>query len=179
MVYFSDIKISVPINTYIWYILEDIVNLCVVRNNKLKQLYLISDNVETKISMSIDTKTKYMVKDNIVFCVPNLMMIEWLTHNDIILTNSLYLQFCNNPYFKPKHSYLFVGLLNISNHPTVIQDILKPYESRIYNPRMFMELFTVLNINLSKSTNIDIHKSIDKLIICDSNENELSLNWVN
>jgi hypothetical protein len=178
-IYFEDIGINIPLNTYLWYSLENKFNINIFRRNKQISLKIDTELLDDKIPMNITKDTKYLIKDNIVFCIPNLMMIEWLTQNDIKLCNTLYLQYMNNPYFKPKHNYLLVGLINIKGHPSTIQDIFKPYEERIYNTREYLELFTILNINVSKSTNIDKHKSIDKLIICDSNETEILLSWIN
>jgi hypothetical protein len=177
-IFFADIDISIPLNTYIWYSLDNKLVFDVYRRKQNIKIKIDHESLNDKISIDISKNTRYLIKDNVVFCVLNLMMIEWLSQNDIRLCNTIYLQYMNNPYFKPKHNYLLVGLINIKEHPLPIQDIFKPYEERIYSVRKYLELFTILNINVSKTTNIDKHKSIDRLIICDSSEKELSLSWI-
>jgi len=179
LLYFSDVNILVPINTYIWYLVGDKIKLCVTRNDKQKELYLTPKSINKKISINVQMETKYIIKDNIIFCIPNLMMTEWLTHNDIIYVNKQYLQYYDDPYMTIKNSYLFVSLIDIDNHPEEIREILKPYLSRMNNPRLFMELFTIKSINSSNTININSHESINKLILSDSNDRELFLNWLN
>jgi hypothetical protein len=71
-----------------------------------------------------------------------------------------------------------IGLINIDQHPETVRDMLKPYISDIYNIDKYIEFFTVLAVNMANSAKIDNHKTINKITICDSNENELNLNWL-
>jgi hypothetical protein len=137
-----------------------------------------SSNLADQINFKITPYTNFNIKDNIIFTKPNLLMIEWLTYNNIIIKNSLFLQYMINPFYKTKQDNLMVGLININQHPTMIQDLVKPYIDNIYNIDRYIELFTVLSINNSNSTNIDNYKIINKLTICDSGEKEINLNWL-
>jgi len=131
-----------------------------------------------QINLSIKLFSIMEIKDNIIFTKPNLLMIEWLLHNNIIFKNNLYLQYMINPFYKTDQNNLMVGLINIDNHPNCVRNILKSYIDNIYGVTKYMELFTVLIVNVSNSSNIYKHKMINKLIICDSNENELYLDWL-
>jgi hypothetical protein len=118
-------------------------------------------------------ETNHIIKDNIIFCELNLLLIEWLIQNGIVLKNITYLRYTENPYFKSKNNCLFVGLINIEDHPKLIKDIFNQYADRIYNVKKYMEIFTVLGMNME---NVKIN-DINKLVICDSSENEILLNW--
>ena len=74
---------------------------------------------------------------------------------------------------------MMVALRNLQDQPLSIINTIKPYENYIYKIRDQIEFFNILEINSSKTININIIKSINRLIICDSNERILILNWVN
>ena len=185
-IFFSEINMYVSLNTYLWYstILENIVIIC--RDNKIIRLLIEREVLNEKILLMVEEDTKYKIINNKIFCVLNLMMIEWLTTNDITLRNTVYLQFMREPYLKSKCNYLFVGLVDIDEHPLMIRTLLKPYNINNKNGKEmeYLDLFTIININgystiLTKTTNIDKYRSIDKLTICDSNNKKLLLSWIN
>ena len=177
-IYLNCVNIDVPINTYLYYTQTVKHKFTVIRNNKLIEIFVTPQYLLSQINFKINTATTFSIKDNIIFAKPNLLMIEWLTYNNIIVKNSLYLQHMINPFYKTKQHNLMVGLINISQHPESVRDILKPYINNIYNIDKYIEFFTVLAVNMANSAKIDNHKTINKITICDSHENELNLNWI-
>lgn len=184
---FSKVGINVPLHTYIWYSNKKSHIINVLKdNNNYKKIKINTESLYNKLSISIEKETKMIIKDNIIFCKPNLLMFEWLMMFNINATNSIYFQYMTNPFYTIKQSYIFVGLLNFINHPIDVQKQLKTYINKIYKPLSFsnnnedinMELFTVLTTNLTKLLINETNKTIDKLVICDSNENEITLNWL-
>ena len=172
-IYFSELMINIPLNTYLWYssLQKHIFNI--YRGGKKYIFDIATELINDNISMNIYESTKYCIKDNIVICYPNLLMVAWLNFNEIRFCNSIYIQYMLNPYLKSENNYLFVKLINKHKHPQKIQKIFKPYKDRMYNVKKYLEIFTILNVNINKK------KSIDKLVICDINENRLSIDWFN
>jgi hypothetical protein len=169
----NKLNIDVPIHTYIYYELIICHMFEIKRNNEYLQIMTDCQLLCNSISFKIKTQTEYYIIDNMIFCMPNLLMTEWLINNQIIIRNNLYLEYKLCPFKQIKKSYLFIGLIDIENHPVTIQNQLKSY-----NIRDHIEIFTVLSINNSESSNIKKYNSINKLTICDSNHNKLVLNWI-
>jgi hypothetical protein len=173
LINFKMININIPINTYLWYSVRSEHIFTVIRNMKMVKISLRSEPLLNKITPTMTIETNHIIKDNIIFCELNLLLIEWLIQNGIVLKNITYLRYTENPYFKSKNNCLFVGLINIEDHPKLIKDIFNQYADRIYNVKKYMEIFTVLGMNME---NVKIN-DINKLVICDSSENEILLNW--
>lgn len=177
-IYLECINIDVPINTYLYYTQISKHKFKIIRNNKLMEIFINTKYLFNQINFKISITTIFSIKDNIIFAKPNLLMIEWLTYNNIIVKNNLYLQYMINPFYKTKQNNLMIGLINIDQHPETVRDMLKPYINDIYNIDKYIEFFTVLVVNMANSAKIDNHKTINKITICDSNENEINLNWI-
>jgi hypothetical protein len=175
----ESIKIHVPLQTYIWYKLDHIIyKFKILRNNRIIEVDISSELLINKISVDIKPQTKYLIKNDIIFCFLNLLMVEWLTINEIVFKNISYLEYKINPFFKSKQKCILVGLINPSKHPFQVQKQLKPYLEYIYNIQTYMEFFTILAINKLKTTNIKIPKLINTLIVSDSYEREIILDWI-
>jgi hypothetical protein len=177
----SDIKIAVPFHTYLWYNPASNYIFTLVRGNSVKNIKISSESLVDKISFDIGIQTNYIIIDNVIFCSPNLMMVEWLQNKELIFKNNLYLQHIMNPYYKPKYSSLMVGIINRESQPTNIRETLKPYEPNIYQNRKYVEFFTVTNLNsanVSNISNLQTHQYVNRLMVSDSRENELVFNWI-
>ena len=177
-IYYDKLNISIPLNTYLYYTSNLNHKFEIIRNNINKTIIITPCKLTDQINFKISPLTTFNIKDNIIFTKPNLLMIEWLTYNNIIIKNNLYLQYMINPFYKTKQNNLMVGLININQHPNSIKDIIKPYIDYIYNIDKYIELFTVLSVNTANSSKIDNHKTINKLILSDSNESEIFFNWL-
>lgn len=177
-VYFDIVNIYVPFNTFIYYSNISKHTISLARNNQIITLLIPSQNIINQINFKIDIYTTFCVKDNIIFSLPNLLMIEWLTYNDIIVKNSLYLQYILSPFHKSKYLFLLIGLININQHPQSIKDTIKPYIDNVYHVTKYNELFTVLSINGLGTQKINNYKTINKITFCDSSDRELNFNWI-
>jgi hypothetical protein len=177
-VYFDVANIHVPLNTYIYYSHISKHSFSVIRNNQLLTLLISSQNIINQINFKIDIYTTFCIKDNIIFSLPNLLMVEWLTYNDIIIKNNLYLQYMLTPFHKSKCLFLLIGLINIDQHPKSVRDIIKPYIDNIYQVTKYNEFFTVLSINGLGMQKFNNYKTINKITFCDSNDKELNFNWI-
>lgn len=171
-IYCNFLKIVLPIHTYLWYINNNKINFTIIRNDNLLDIEVTKELLNEKLSFEISNKTTIIEKDNIIFCKPNLLMIEWLIENDIVPRNILYLEYKINPFYK-KNTYFFVGFTNILEQPLTITNILCRYLKSTDN----FDIFTILNINNSRSLNINQFKNINSLSLLDSNEQEIILDW--
>ena len=100
-------------------------------------------------------------------------MIEWLTHNDIVYRDEMYLNYMINPYNRYKNQYLFMGIIDIEQHPEQINQILNPYNKNITS----FESMTIISINNKKISNMNKLDLIINLVMRDSMGKELVLDW--
>jgi len=169
-IYCNFLKIILPIHTYLWYINNNKINFTIVRNDNILDIEIIKENLNDKLSFEITEKTTIIEKDNIIFCKPNLLMFEWLIENEVVPRNILYLEYKINPFYK-KNTYFFVGFTDILEQPITVVNKLCRYLKSIDN----YDIFTILNINNSRSLNINQFKNINSLSLLDSNEQEITL----
>ena len=174
----SETKTLVPMHTYLWYNSNTKHVFEIIRDRKISYLHITSENILDKITFDIETYTNYKIIDSVIFCNPNLLMVEWLQNKELIFKNNLYLQYVLNPYYKSKFYNLMVGIINKDNQPNQIKETIKPYEANIYEQKKYVEFFTVLNINSSNSSNIISYDYLNKIIVSDSRENELTFSWL-
>jgi len=172
LVYESQIGIKIPVNTYIYYqsINNNIFNLTIIRDDKLFSFNIRSENLLSRLSFKTNPITKYHIIDKFIFAQPNLLFIEWINYNKIIFKNYLYLIYGVSPFIKRKDSYLFIGsTINIKE--------LKPYQDESYNVNCsgYLQIFNIHSINNKKSYNINQLKYINKLVLIDSDEQEVIL----
>ena len=169
-IYDNNFKIDLPFNTYIWY--NRVESILIVRNNKIISISVILENLEKRLSLKIEKNTKEYRINKLIFCYANLLMFEWIIFNNIMPKCKVYLEYKINPYYKSKLNYLLVGIENFENHPINIQNTIKKYFSYQY------EFGRILSISSYKSVNLENIKTIDKLIISNSNDEEIELNWL-
>jgi hypothetical protein len=176
---YTKLDIDIPINTYIWYesIYSNIFKFTIKRDDRILNLNIKTEQLENKLSVTINNNSEYKIINNIIFTKINLLMIEWLTKNNIIFKNYLYLLYLINPFYKNKDNYIIIGIIDIDKHPINIKKLIEPYSKEIYNIQKFMETFTISSINNKKLYNLNKLESIQKLILNDSSENEIVLNW--
>lgn len=173
-IFSSELKIYIPLHTYIWYSFNsDEYNFVIYRNKKRIEIKVKSEKLIDKINLNTKKTTELLIKNNIIFCKPNLLMFEWLSHNDIYIKNYLYIQYKLNPYYIFKQKYLFVGLNDAYNHQKHINKILSEFNKS----NKYIDIFTILNVNGNKISNIENCKSINRISLCDIDETKIVLKW--
>ena len=179
MIFYDKLMIDIPINTYIWYqlIKSNIFKFNIKRNDKILNLDINSKRLDKQISFTVNDRTECKIINNIIFAKANLLMIEWLIENNIIFKNYLYLSYSIDPFYHHKNNYIMIGIIDIEEHPLQINNSINPYMKKIYSITKYMEVMTILSINDKKIYNLNKVESIFKLILCDSNEKELILDW--
>jgi hypothetical protein len=155
----------------------------------MMQLNIYAKPLPQQLSVSISENTCCIIKENIIYTTPNLLMIEWLNHNNIIFKNTIYLKHMIDPFYKIKQNYLMVGIINIQKFSNNIQDKLKPYLENMFTPYFtntldsdtYVEFFTIINSTyVSKLFSQSNDESyINKLSIHDAYENNINLDFTN
>ena len=169
-IYDNKLKIYLPFNTYIWYNKNN--NLVLIRDNKLINLTIELENLNKRLSLKVEERTIEYRIEELIFCYANILMFEWIIFNNIMPKCKLYLEYKINPYYKTKLNYLLVGINNIDKHPLNVYNSIKKYFNYEY------EYGTVLSIPPYKTLNLDNIKSINKLIISNSYDEVIELNWL-
>lgn len=170
MIYDDKFKIDLPFHTYIWYNKSNI--LSIVRNCEIINVSVVLEKLEKRLSLKLEEKTKEYRISKLIFCYANLLMFEWIISNCIMPKCKIYLEYKINPYYKSKLNYLLVGIENFENHPINVQNAIKKYFGYQY------EFGRILSIPPYKSVKLDNIKSISKLIVSNSNDEEIELNWL-
>lgn len=176
MIYFEKIKLYIPSNTYLWYysMYNNLIKFNIIRDSKQLITNIKLYQLDKKISFGIESTTSFKIINNIIFAKSNLLMIEWLTHNDIIYRNEMYLNYMINPYYRYKNNYLFIGIIDIDQHPEQIKQKLNPYYKDITK---YMDSMTIISINNKKKFNMNKLDSIINLVLSDPFNNVLVLDW--
>lgn len=169
-IYDSKFKIDLPFHTYIWYNKTNI--LLINRNSEIITVSVVLEKLEKRLSLKIEEKTREYRINKLIFCNANLLMFEWIIFNSIMPKCKVYLEYKINPYYKSKLNYLLVGIEDFEDHPITVQNNIKKYFGYQY------EFGRVLSISSYKSINLENIKSIDKLIVSNSNDEEIELNWL-
>jgi len=179
LVFYDKVNIHIPLHTYIWYQSNsnNVFKFKIERNELIFSQNISSKRLDKQISFTISERTNYLIINNIIFCKANLLMVEWLVKNDIIIKSYLYQLYHTNPFYHYKNNYIFIGIIDIIEHPPQINDSINPYMKEIYSITKYMETMTILTINDKKNYNLNKIESIFKLVLCDSNEKEIILDW--
>jgi hypothetical protein len=179
MIYYNELKIYIPINTYIWYqsTKSNIFKFKIIRDDKILNLNINNKRLDKQISFTINDTTEYKIINNIIIAKINLLMVEWLVENNIIFKSNLYLSYNINPFYYQKNNYIMIGIIDIEYHPNQINDIMSPYMKEIYSIDKYMQAMTILSINDKKIFNLNKINTISKMILSDSNEKEIILDW--
>jgi hypothetical protein len=172
MIYDNKLKIELPLHTYIWYNNKKKYNILIIRNRIAINLIINSEELNKRLSIKIEEKTKEYIIEQLIFCNANILMFEWIIFNNIMPKCKIYLEYKINPYYKMKSNYLLVGIYNLENHPFNVRDKIKKHLNYEY------EFGKVLAIPEYKTLNLDNIKSINILIISNSNDEEIELNWL-
>lgn len=170
-IFSSELKIYVPVHTYLWYNFNSEHKFVIYRDKQKSEFNIKKEELFNKTNLNINKITKLLIKDNIIFCKPNLLMFEWLAHNELYIRNYSYYQYRLNPYYILKQKYLFVGL-NDNCHP----DDVKKNLLKCNTSNEFIDIFTIFSVN-SKSPYVENCKKVKNLILCDIDETKISLNW--
>jgi len=169
--------IKLPIQTYLIYTeVKTKLSINIIRNNLELNLKITTELLYDILGFEHNINTTYMINDNIITCVANIYMFDWLIENDICPKCNIYLEYkIINPY--KNKQLIFVGFTELYKQPKHIINMITQYIPRIYELNDFMELFSIIKINSAKTININQSKTINKLILLDSDNNELSLDW--
>ena len=168
-VFVDSLDILIPINTYAWYFPKSKHKINILRNNELIVVEVKSESLKIKIKPYINTVTNHVIKDDVIFCDLNLLMIEYLTSQKITIKSLEYSNYMLNPLDKTISSWMVVDLINKTLHSSLIQQMFEHYNK--------FELFNIIKINNSKTTNVNVHKHFNKLILADSDNNYFELNF--
>ena len=101
---FKTIDISIPLHTYLWYSTIKEHTFDIIRNYNYLRTTFKTEKLLDHIMPSNEIDTNYIIKDNMIFCELNLLLIEWLVQNEIKLKNITYLQYFETPFFKSKNN---------------------------------------------------------------------------
>jgi len=169
--------IKLPIQTYLIYAeLGTKLSINVIRNESELSLIITTEILYDKLGFEHKEKTTYMINNDIITCVPNIYMFDWLIENNICPKCNIYLEYKKvNPY--KNKQLLFIGFTDPYKQPKHILNMINKYIPRIYQLDDFLELFTIIKINSIKSLNINHCQLINILILSDSDNRELILNW--
>jgi hypothetical protein len=171
----SLLGVKVPIQTYLIYAnIETKLSVDVIRNNSKLSLNITTELLYDILGFEHKEKTNFIINNNTITCVANIYMFDWLIENDICPKCNVYLEYKKvNPY--KNKQLIFIGFIDIYKQPKHIINMIEQYIPRIYQLGDFIEFFTIIKINSAKIPNINQCRSIEKLILSDSDNNELLL----